>query len=198
MKRIFCFLLAIVIVVLSGCSYEKEPDIIENEAVLGSVPEASSNSEIEITPAQSSSSSAEQSEKAENSSSSSEESSSEPEKTENSSSLSSSQNLQPSQSSSAASSVVSSQPEASKPEKAPETNTQASSKEETKAVWVSYLEYQTILTGKTEKQFKSSIKNMFANMASDGFNTVFVHVRSHSDAMYDSYIFPWSVYCTGT
>jgi len=198
MKRIFCFLLAIVIVVLSGCSYEKEPDIIENEAVLGSVPEASSNSEIEITPAQSSSSSAEQSEKAENSLSSSEESSSEPEKTENSSSSSSSQNSQPSQSSSAASSVVSSQPEASEPEKAPETNTQASSKEETKAVWVSYLEYQTILTGKTEKQFKNSVKNMFANMASDGFNTVFVHVRSHSDAMYDSDIFPWSVYCTGT
>ena len=32
----------------------------------------------------------------------------------------------------------------------------------------------------------------------DGFNTVFVHVRSHSDAMYASDIFPWSVYCTGT
>ena len=39
---------------------------------------------------------------------------------------------------------------------------------------------------------------MFGNLANDGFNTVFVHVRSHSDAMYDSDIFPWSIYCTGT
>ncbi|MBP1569182.1 MAG: family 10 glycosylhydrolase, partial [Oscillospiraceae bacterium] len=54
------------------------------------------------------------------------------------------------------------------------------------------------MQGKTKSQFKSNIKTMFGNIADDGFNTVFVHVRSHSDAMYDSDIFPWSVYCTGT
>ncbi len=68
---------------------------------------------------------------------------------------------------------------------------------ETRAVWISYLEYQSIMTGKTEKQFTSSIKSMFNNLVSDGFNTVYAHVRSHSDAMYDSDIYPWSVYCTG-
>ena len=69
---------------------------------------------------------------------------------------------------------------------------------ETKAVWISYLEYQSIMQGKSKSQFTSNIKTMFGNLANDGFNTVFVHVRSHSDAMYDSDIFPWSVYCTGT
>ena len=39
---------------------------------------------------------------------------------------------------------------------------------------------------------------MFSKLCDDGYNTVFVHARSHSDAIYDSDIFPWSVYCTGT
>ena len=55
-----------------------------------------------------------------------------------------------------------------------------------------------MLTGKSEKEFKNSIKAMFTNLANDGFNTVYVHARSHSDAYYNSDIFPWSVYCTRT
>lgn len=54
------------------------------------------------------------------------------------------------------------------------------------------------MQGKSKSQFTSNIRTMFSNLTEDGFNTVFVHVRSHSDAMYDSDIFPWSVYCTGT
>ncbi len=77
-------------------------------------------------------------------------------------------------------------------------HTNLSDESETKAVWISYLEYQSVLTGKSKKDFKSNIRKMFSNICDDGYNTVFVHVRSHSDAVYDSDIFPWSVYCTGT
>lgn len=69
---------------------------------------------------------------------------------------------------------------------------------EIKGVWISYLELNTILTGKTEGQFTSSIRGAFQNCADMGLNTVFVHVRSHGDAYYKSDYYPWSKYVTGT
>ncbi len=84
------------------------------------------------------------------------------------------------------------------PEENDKIYTNSSSESETRAVWISYLEYQSILTGKSKKDFTSNIQKMFSKLSDDGYNTVFVHARSHSDAIYDSDIFPWSVYCTGT
>lgn len=69
---------------------------------------------------------------------------------------------------------------------------------EIKGVWISYLELTTLLTGKTESQFTSSIRGAFQNCADMGLNTVFVHVRSHGDAYYKSKYYPWSKYVTGT
>ena len=77
-------------------------------------------------------------------------------------------------------------------------NSSVSSSDEVRAVWISYLELYNMLCGKTKSQFRSSIGTAFDNAAELGLNTVFVHVRSHSDAFYDSDLFPWSVYCTGT
>lgn len=207
MRRILGFLLAMLLIISSGCAVSEEPKIIENEVVLGSVSESSVPEDIEITPVQpeSSLSSSEESSSEEPESSSS--SSSQPEsssssgssKAESSSSSSSSQSSSSDSSSESTSSASesSSESSSSKEESKPEENTSAPVGE-TKAVWISYLEYQSILTGKTKKQFTNSIRSMFANLAEDGFNTVYVHVRSHSDAMYDSDIFPWSVYCAGT
>jgi len=73
-----------------------------------------------------------------------------------------------------------------------------SSSDEVRAVWISYLELYDMLCGKTKSQFRSKIGAAFDNAVELGLNTVFVHVRSHSDAFYDSDLFPWSVYCTGT
>lgn len=69
---------------------------------------------------------------------------------------------------------------------------------EVKGVWISYLELMSLLTGKTESQFTSSIRGAFQNCADMGLNTVFVHVRSHGDAYYRSDYYPWSKYVTGT
>ena len=69
---------------------------------------------------------------------------------------------------------------------------------EVKGVWISYIELSSVLTGKTESQFTSSIRQMYTNCVNMGINTVYVHVRSHGDAYYPSEYFPWSRYVTGT
>ena len=205
MKKIISVLLSLLMIIsITGCVVNEEPEIIEDDAILGK-PSSESSSEIpEIIQSSSESSSVSESSGSESPETSSESeaensSSASSSKTEGSSSSlsssSSSSSVNSSESSSAISSSESS--ESSSSEEKPIENTYSPSGE-TKAVWISYLEYQSILQGKSKSQFTSNIKTMFSKLAEDGFNTVFVHVRSHSDAMYDSKIFPWSVYCTGT
>ncbi|MBC8536249.1 glycoside hydrolase family 10 protein [Feifania hominis] len=67
-----------------------------------------------------------------------------------------------------------------------------------RGVWISYLEYGRILTGKTEQEFTESISQMFARLSEEGYNTAVVQVRSHGDAYYPSELYPWSKYVTGT
>ena len=69
---------------------------------------------------------------------------------------------------------------------------------EVRGVWISYIELSSMLTGKTESQFTSTIRQVFTNCANMGINTVYVHVRAHGDAYYNSQYFPWSKYVTGT
>ena len=196
MKKIISVLLSLLMIIsITGCVVNEEPEIIEDDAILGK-PSSESSLEIqEIIQSSSESSSVSESSGSESSETSSES------KAESSSSSSSSktESLSSSLSSSSSSSSVNSSEssESSSSEEKPIENTYSPSVE-TKAVWISYLEYQSILQGKSKSQFTSNIKTMFSKLAEDGFNTVFVHVRSHSDAMYDSKIFPWSVYCTGT
>ncbi len=72
--------------------------------------------------------------------------------------------------------------------------------EQMKAVWISFLEYggndgrEPLIMGKPIEQAKQNIENIFDNVKSAGLNTVVVHVRSHSDAIYKSEIFPSSIY----
>lgn len=65
---------------------------------------------------------------------------------------------------------------------------------EKRAIFISYLEYERYLEGHDEKTQKKEINTMFENMAQDGFNMVIAHVRSFSDAIYRSKIFPTSKY----
>lgn len=68
---------------------------------------------------------------------------------------------------------------------------------EVRAVWFSYLEFQKLLTGRNEQQFKANIEEAFDRVKSTGFNTVFVQVRPFGDAFYKSDYFPWSYIVTG-
>ena len=67
---------------------------------------------------------------------------------------------------------------------------------ELRGVWVSFLSYSN--KGYTKKSFTNYITKVFKKCKSNGYNTVFVHARMFSDAMYPSKYFPWSVYASGT
>lgn len=68
--------------------------------------------------------------------------------------------------------------------------------EELRGVWISYLEWNKL--PKDEAGFKKAVDAMFDECVSWGMNAVFVHVRSHGDAMYPSAYYPWSKFASGT
>lgn len=67
---------------------------------------------------------------------------------------------------------------------------------ELKGVWISYLTWNE-LPG-DQAGFQAAVNQMFDNCKSWGMNAVFVHARSHGDAMYSSAIYPWSKFTSGT
>lgn len=203
MKRLFGIIIIMTILVsMTACANNEitEPDIIEHDAVLSSAESSAASSGYISIWEQSEESSVPESSAFESASSKPPESSSAAESSASSSKTESSQKPQSQndKNSSSSSASQSSKPsdESSSAEQKPQNAPAVSG--EVRAVWISYLEYQSMLTGKSEKEFKNSIKAMFTNLANDGFNTVYVHARSHSDAYYNSDIFPWSVYCTRT
>lgn len=66
------------------------------------------------------------------------------------------------------------------------------------AMWISFLEFQSMLKGKSQKAFTQSVQTMYNNCVEMGINTLYVHARSHSDAFYQSDYYPWSKNVTGT
>ncbi len=65
-------------------------------------------------------------------------------------------------------------------------------------VWVPYLDLDINSLTNTEKKFQEKFQNIINVSKNHGMDTLIVHVRSHSDAMYPSKIFPWSHLLTGT
>lgn len=63
-----------------------------------------------------------------------------------------------------------------------------------KGVWINYLEFSSIINGHDERSYQKEADIMLDKIADLGLNTVFLHVRSHSDSFYPSAIFPWSSY----
>ena len=88
----------------------------------------------------------------------------------------------------------------SEPEKEPPQNNYQSTavSGEVRAIWISYLDFNSLLKGRTQAQFTANIQGAFDNIKEMGLNTVFVQVRPYGDALYDSDYFPWSHTITGT
>jgi len=61
-----------------------------------------------------------------------------------------------------------------------------------KGVWFSFLDWQLYLRGKDQSSFDSAFSSVCDTVAGHGLNAIFVHVRSHNDAVYPSGIYPWS------
>lgn len=70
------------------------------------------------------------------------------------------------------------------------------SQEELRGIWISYLIWNKL--PKDESGFKKAVDEMFDYCKLWGMNSVFVHVRSHSDAMYPSEYYPWSKFASKT
>lgn len=69
--------------------------------------------------------------------------------------------------------------------------------EEVRGVWMSYLELDTILKGKSREEYTDEVKKVIKNLKDLNLNTVILQVRPYSDAIYSSRYFPWSYYCSG-
>ena len=81
--------------------------------------------------------------------------------------------------------------------KVADTQTKAPSGE-LRAVWLSYLDLETMLKGKSEAEAKAGIDKAFDKIKSLSMNAVIVQVRPFADALYDSQYFPWSKILSGT
>ena len=68
---------------------------------------------------------------------------------------------------------------------------------EKKAVWFSYLDFG-ILKDNDEGSFRVNVNSIYQNLIDQGLNTIIVHVRSFSDAIYPSAIYPWAEFITSS
>lgn len=66
-----------------------------------------------------------------------------------------------------------------------------------RGVWFSFLDWQKYLSYDNVKSFDSSFSTVCDNVISHNINCIFVHVRSHNDAVYSSSIYPWSTQMLG-
>ena len=69
------------------------------------------------------------------------------------------------------------------------------SENETRGIYVSYIEYTNHLSNKNTEDIKTEIKNMIKIIKEYNFNLVILQVRPFSDSIYNSKIFPtsWTV-----
>lgn len=78
----------------------------------------------------------------------------------------------------------------------PKENTADLSKE-MRAVWISYLDYAS-LKDKSEVDFTKNINAMYDKVLAQNANTVIVHVRAFSDAVYPSRYYSWANFITSS
>lgn len=68
---------------------------------------------------------------------------------------------------------------------------------EKRGIFVSYIEVSKYLKGKDVQEGKEEIRRMVSNIDELGFTMILLQVRSFSDAIYPSDIFPWSATVSG-
>lgn len=68
---------------------------------------------------------------------------------------------------------------------------------ELRGVWFSYYDWIALQT-EDEEEFRERVSQVMNEVVDMKFNTIFVHVHSHSDAYYESKYFPMSKYAAGS
>lgn len=72
--------------------------------------------------------------------------------------------------------------------------TPSAKKEETRAVFISYIELNKYVRKTDPELSKKNIRKMIGNIKKIDFNTIILQVRTNSDAIYHSKLFPYSSY----
>lgn len=88
-------------------------------------------------------------------------------------------------------------PSSTPPSSTPPKNEPATNSSQMKAVWISFLEFQSF-KGSSEQGFRNTISTYFDKSVGKGLNTVIVQVRPHGDSFYESDYYPWSKSVSGT
>lgn len=63
-----------------------------------------------------------------------------------------------------------------------------------KGTWLSFVDEEDLLKNKTREDFDKTFDSICRKLRDNGGNTIFVHVRSHNDAIYPSAVYPWSMH----
>lgn len=71
-----------------------------------------------------------------------------------------------------------------------EIKTQKSRNEEVRAIYISYIELNEYFNNKTVEEAKKKVDAIVDNVENEGFNWIILQVRSFSDSIYNSSIFP--------
>lgn len=64
-------------------------------------------------------------------------------------------------------------------------------------LWIPYTYYDEYMSGKSEEEFRSIIREKLTEAKTDGVNTVYLHVHPFGDAYYHSEIFPKGSFLDG-
>lgn len=68
----------------------------------------------------------------------------------------------------------------------------------TYGIWLAYVDYPTLVRGKSEEEYRKSVEEIVTNAEALGINTIYMHASMFTDAMYESEYYPWSSYASGT
>ena len=66
-----------------------------------------------------------------------------------------------------------------------------------KAVWISYIDFASIMTNKSESAFRKNFEKVCKNAVDFGLNTLICQIRAFGDAAYPSEYFAWSQMVSG-
>ena len=65
-------------------------------------------------------------------------------------------------------------------------------------LWIPYMEFEELMYGRSEDDFRRLIRQRFSDALDKGVNTVYLHVHPNGDAYYESKLFPKGVFLDGS
>ncbi|MBP5378950.1 MAG: family 10 glycosylhydrolase [Ruminococcus sp.] len=65
-------------------------------------------------------------------------------------------------------------------------------------LWIPYMEFEELMYGRPEDEYRRLIRTRFTDALSKGVNTIYFHVHPNGDAYYDSQLFPKGVFSDGS